>query len=160
MIASTTLMISNIFVPLLTVVFGGIGGGYIVWRLNKSDERYRKLYGPLKFNLKMMKLMVENREEVQKDIEDWFDPGMRLNSMQKHMRPLTQKWIEYKDNIKTLFEENPGLIEKQDFDLVSDFMDGCIKREITEEGKNDFAENKNRTTKLLDAIKKLQEKML
>ena len=55
--STSTVFISNIFIPLLAIVFsflGAIGGGYIIWKLNSDNERYKKLYGPLKFNLLMM----------------------------------------------------------------------------------------------------------
>jgi hypothetical protein len=42
---------------------------------------------------------------------------------------------------------------------MSDFMDGCIKREITEDGKNIFVD-KSRTDKLLKAIESFQNRLL
>lgn len=161
--ATSTNLISNIFIPLLAMVFsflGGLGGGYFVWKLNNNNERYQKLYGPLKFNLLMMRLMVANREKVLEDIKNLASAGSRIDLMRKHMSPLTQKWIEHRDIIRNLFEENPGLIKKDDFSLMADFMDGCIKREITEEGKNDLADDENRTKKLLKAVEDLQNKLL
>jgi hypothetical protein len=161
--ASSTELISSIYIPLLSAVFalvGGVFGGLVVWKLDDNNERYKKLYGPLKFHLLMMKLMVANKEDVYKDIKDWYSSAeLRVNMMQKHMTPLTKQWINHKDDIKKLFEENPGLVKKDDFGLMSDFMDGCVKREITEDGKNDFTEN-NRVDKLLKAIENLQSKLL
>lgn len=161
--ATSTNLISNIFIPLLVMVFsflGGLGSGYYVWKLNNNNEKYKKLYGPLKFNLLMMRLMVANREDVLEDIKKWGSVDLRIDMMRKHMSPLTKKWIEHRDNIRSLFETNPGLIKKDDFSLMSDFIDGCIKREITEEGQNSLALNENRTDKLLKAVKDLQNKLL
>lgn len=143
----------------LTAIFTG----GITWSLatKSSDERrYEGLYGPLKFNLLMMKLLVENREDVLKDIQEWLNVETRIDLMQKHMSPLTERWIKHRDIIRELFEKNSGLIKKDDFELVSDFMDGCIKREIIEEGQNVLATNENRMNKILGSVKSLQDKLL
>lgn len=161
--ATSTDLISNVYIPVLTVVFsflGGLGSGVLVYWLNNKNHRYSKLYGPLKFNLLMMKLMVKNKEEILDDIKEWASVEMRIDMMEKHLSPLTLRWIKHSDNIKVLFEENAGLIKKEDFNLMSDFMDGYVKREITEQGKNLLAVNENRTTKMLDAIKKFQDKLI
>jgi len=123
-------------------------------------ERYRKLYGPLKFHLLMMKHMVENKEEVLEEIKKWGSAEMQVNLMQKHLSPLTKKWLGLRDQIKALLEENPGLIKKEDFTLMSDFVDGCVKREIIEEGQNVLAVNENMTNKLLAAVKNMQDRFL
>lgn len=149
----------EILTPLLSFL-GALGGGYFVWFFKKEDDRYIKLYGPLKFELKMMQLTVSNRDEILEDIKEWGDVNTRIDLMQKHMRPMTKKWLEHRDKIRKLFEDNPGLIKEEDFELASDFIDGCIKREITEEGQNHFAINENRISKLMDSIKNLQDKLL
>jgi len=156
-------MSEPIFIALLTgifALFGGAGGGFIVWRLNKNDDEHKKLYGPLKFNLLMMKILVDNREDILKDIKEWKSVEVRLDLMKKHMSPLTIKWIKHRDIIRNLFEENPGLIREEDFNLAAEFIDGCIKRDIIEDGKNELALKKQRTDKLLDAVKNLQDKLL
>jgi len=161
--ATSTALISSIIIPLLAALFsliGGLGGGYVVWKLNKNDEKYQKLYGPLRFELLMMKLAVENREEVLKDIKEWLNVETQINLMQKHMSPLTKRWLSHRDKIRKLFEENAGFIKKRDFNLVSDFMDGCIKREIIEEGTIVLAVNETRTNRLLEAVAGLQERLL
>ncbi len=161
--ATSTLLISNIFIPLLAALFsflGAIAGGYLVWKLNSDNEKYQKLYGPLRFNLLMMRLMAENKEEILEDIRKWANVEMQVNLLQAHLSPLTLKWIAHSDNLKELFEKNSGLIKKGDFSLVSDFMDGYIKRDITEQGKNVMAVRESRTNKLLEAIKDLQDKLL
>lgn len=130
-----------------------------MWKLNKEDEQYNKLYGPLKFKLKMMQLMMDNQKEIIEEIKQW-NVDTRITLMEKHMSPLTKRWLDYRDEIRKLFESNPGLIKEDDFSLVSDFMDGCIKRDIIEEGKNLLATNDNFREKLLTSIKKLQDKLL
>src|SRR3989338_11176794 len=135
--------------------------GYASYKARREDEkRYEKLYGPLKFNLLMMRLLVINKKEVLDDIKKWLSIEVQIDLIEKHMSPLTQRWIKHRDNIKSLFEENPGLIKKNDFNLMSDFMDGCIKREIIEEGKNVLATDENRTNKLLKAVEDFQNKLL
>lgn len=135
---------------------------YASYKTRKEEEkkRYEKLYGPLKFNLLMMRLIVINKKEVLDDIKKWLNVEVQINLIEKHVSPLTKKWIKHRDNIKNLFEENPGLIKKDDFSSVSDFMDGCIKREIIEEGKNVLATDENRTNKILKVIEDFQNKLL
>ncbi len=140
------------------VVSGGMNG-YLAWRANENNRR-EKLYGPLKLYFKMMELTTDNREEVLTDIKEWGSVDMRINLMSKHMSPLTHKWLSYRDIIRNLLEQNSGLIKDEDFILVSDFIDGCIKREIIEEGKNVLAVNESRTNKLLEAVKNFQKKLL
>lgn len=167
--SSTTTLIalapylSTVFIPVLAAIFslvGSLGGGFIVWKLTDRSEKYKKLYGPLRFHLLMMKLIVENREEVLEDIKEWGDAQTRIRLMREHMSPLTRSWIEHCVKIRVLFEENAGLVKKGDFNLVADFMDGMVKREITEQGQNTFALRDNRTTKLLEAVKGFQNKLL
>ncbi len=133
------------------------------WLLEKRRQEnigHERLYGPLRFNLLMMKLLVENRKEVLEDIKQWASAEVRIDLMQNHMSPLTLKWLQHKDKIKILFESNSGLIKKSDYQLVYNFMDGCVKREIIEEGKNLLAVNENRTNKLLEAVEIMQQKYL
>ncbi len=138
---------------------GSIGGGYLVWFLSAENERYLKLYGPLKFNLEMMKLITQNRDDVITDIKKWENPQNQIDLIKKHINPLVKKWIEHKDNVRNLFEKYPGLIRKKDFKKVSDFMDGCIKREITEDLQNFLALEEERVDKLLRIVTLLQEKI-
>ncbi len=149
----------NILTPVFSFI-GAICGGYLVWLLNRHSEKYQKLYGPLRFNLQMMKIITTNNEEVVADIKKWANVETQIDLMTKHLPPLTEKWINHVTNVKTLFEQNSGLINKCDFDLMSDFMDGYVKREITEGGKNLMAIEDGRRGKLLDAIKNLQERLL
>jgi hypothetical protein len=156
-------LVTNIIIPLVVMIFsflGAVGGGYLVWWLTDRSEKYKKLYGPLKFNLLMMQLLTNNKEEILEDVKQWANEETQINLMQEHLSPLTLKWIKHSDNIRTLFEENSGLIKKDDFELVKDFMDGYVKREITEQGKNLMAIRESRTDKLLEAISNLQQKLL
>lgn len=151
----TTILGSGVMAALCTAL--------VNWKLAKKQkeyERYEKLYGPLKFNLMMMKLMVENKADILEDINKWGSVDMRNDLLMKHYSPLTIKWIEYRDIIRNLIEKNPGLIKEADIGLISDFMDGCIKKEIIEEGKNALATNPNRMNKLTEVVAKLQKKLL
>jgi hypothetical protein len=130
-------------------------------RRAREEARYEKLYGQLRLKFAMMKIMTENQQEVINDIKEWHsNVEVRIDLLPKHINPLVTKWIGYRDEIKNLFELNSGLIKKEDFSLVADFMDGCIKREITEDGKNFLAVNESRTNKLMDAVAMFQNKLL
>jgi len=125
-----------------------------------EEERRQKLYGSLIFNLMLMDIITSNQQDLMEEIKsDLNDPEIRINAYRKDVRPLVVRWISCKDNIKKLFENYPGYIKKDDILLVRDFLDGCIKRDITENGKNRWT-NEERTEKLLSAIKALQDRLL
>jgi len=153
----------NIFSVLASGVVAAIvalSGQYYFFRKNQEEKRYQKLYGPLTYHLLRMMLLTNNREQLTKEIRGEFnDSNLRVTELQTHGRPLVSKWIKHKDNIAKLFEKYPGYIKKEDLKLVEGFMDGCIKREITEDGKNRYT-SEERVDQLLKAIKKLQEKFL
>ena len=108
-----------------------------------------------------MKIITDNQQEVIEDIRKWHNSAEdRVNLFPTHVNPLVQKWFSYRDQIKNLFEDNSGLIKKEDFRLVSKFMVGCLKREITENGTNWLAVNETRTSILMDAVEKFQIKLL
>ncbi len=156
----------NNFEALLIVVLGSsvvsamVSGfvGFYIEKRRVEHLRYEKLYGPLRFNLSLMKLYSNNQAQVVEDIKQWGNVEVRIAMMQEHLNPLVLKWIECRDRIRELFENNSGLIKKSDLTLVDNFIDGCIKREITEDGKNVLAVNENMTEKLLTAVKSLQDK--
>lgn len=155
--------ISSIVIPLLAAIFsliGSLGGGFIVWKLTERGEKHKRLYGPLRFHLQMMKLLVENKEDVLEDIKEWKNVEMQISLMEKHMSPLTIRWIEHCKKINELLTENYGLIKTRDFTLIADFLDGYLKREITEQGRNLMAIKESRTDKLLVAVKNLQTHIL
>lgn len=135
-------------------------GGLYVWKLNEKSDAYKRFYGPLRFHLQMMKLLSENKEEVLHDVKEWKSVEMQISMMEKHMNPLTVRWIEHCKKINELLSENYGLIKAGDFNLIADFLDGYLKREITEHGKNLLAIREDRTDKLLDAVKNLQAHLL
>jgi len=126
----------------------------------KVEEQYQKLYGPLRYQLLVMKILEENKKDLMEEIKNEYDnPALRTESFRKDVNPLTVKWISCKNDIRKLFENYSGYIKKTDILLVKDFLDGCIKREITEEGKNQWM-SEDRVEKLLSAIKTLQDKLL
>ncbi|KKS52799.1 MAG: hypothetical protein UV19_C0016G0002 [Parcubacteria group bacterium GW2011_GWA2_42_28] len=165
--ATTTLLqlISspNIFSPLVSGVIAALvalsGQYYFSWR-NRAEEKYQKLYGPLIYHLLQMRLLTRNREELTDEIKDTFkDASLRVNELETHGRPLVAEWIQHKEGIEKLLEEYPGYIKKEDLHLISDFLDGCIKRGITEDGRNTYT-TQERTKKLLEAIRAMQVKLL
>jgi len=153
----------NVFSPLVSGVVAAVvalAGQYYFFEKNLDEEKYQKLYGPLIYHLLRMRLLTSNRENLTEEIRNTFDDAsIRINEMQARGRPLVGKWIRHKEAIEKLLEEYPGYIKKRDLSLVSDFLDGCIKREITEDGRNSYT-TKERTIKLMEAIRALQEKLL
>ncbi len=153
----------NIFAPLASGVVAAIValvGQYYFFRKNRDEDRYQKLYGPLIYHLLKMKLLTSNREQLMREIKDELkDPTHRLEEMQTHGRPLVAEWIQHKESIEKLFENYPGHIKRKDIGLVSDFLDGCIKRKISENGQNWYT-TEERISKLMTAIKVLQEKLI
>lgn len=153
----------NVFAPLASGVVAAMValiGQYYFFRKNKDEERFQKLYGPLTYHLLKMKLLTSNREQLTAEImQQLSDASQRIGEMQTHGRPLVLEWIKHKESIEKLFEQYPGQIKKRDLGLVGDFLDGCIKRKITEDGKNWYT-TEERTNKLMAAIHALQEKLL
>lgn len=125
-----------------------------------EEEKYQKLYGSLTYKLMLMDIFTSNQQDLVKDIKNELnDPNIRIEAYKEDVNPLVVKWLSCKDDVKKLFENYPGYIKKADILLVKDFLDGCIKREITENGKNKWT-NKERTDKLLSAVKALQDRLL
>ncbi|HEY4473605.1 hypothetical protein A3C20_02125 [Candidatus Kaiserbacteria bacterium RIFCSPHIGHO2_02_FULL_55_25] len=154
---------SNVFSPLVSGVVAAtvaLCGQYYFFLKNRNEERYQKLYGPLIYQLLKMRLLTSNREQLTAEImQELRDPSQRIEEMQTHGRPLVLEWIKHKESIEKLFEEYPGQIKNEDIGLVGDFLDGCIKRKITEDGKNWYT-TEERTNKLMTAIQALQERFL
>jgi len=146
---------SSVVATIVTKIFD-----YIAEKNKKEEERYQKLYGPLTHKLLVMKIIENNKKDLMEEIRKAFDsPDLRIEAYRNDLNPLTIKWIFYKDDIKKLFEDYSGYIKKTDILLVENFLDGCIKREITDEGKNKWT-NEERIEKLLSAIKALQNRLL
>lgn len=154
---------SNIFSPLVSGVVAAIvalSGQYYFFLRNRGEERYQKLYGPLTYHLLRMKLLTSNREQLTAEImQELSDASQRIEEMQTHGRPLVHEWIKHKESMEKLFEEYPGQIKRKDIALVGNFLDGCIKRKITEDGKNWYT-TEERTNKLMTAIQALQKELL
>jgi len=153
----------NVFAPLASGIVAAIValiGQHYFFRKNKDEEKYQKLYGPLTYHLLCMRLLTNNRERLTEEIRETFnDATSRITEMQTHGRPLVGKWISHKEEIEQLLEKYPGYIKKEDLGLIGDFLDGCIKREITENGRNMYT-TEERTDKILDAIRAMQAKLL
>jgi len=146
---------SSVVATIITKIFD-----FITEKNKKEEELYQKLYGPLIYNLLLMRLLTNNREQLTKEIREFFSDGQsRLEELIKRANPLVKRWIRHKENIEKLLMEYPGYIKKEDLKLVSDFFDGCIKREITEEGKNIYT-TEERVNSLLDTIEMMQKKFL
>jgi uncharacterized protein YqhQ len=137
--------------------------GLMGWYLEKRRDnllRLEKLYGPLRFKLSLMRLYSENQAQVLEQIRQYGGAEYKTALMLEHVNPLVLKWIECRDDIRKLCETNSGLIRRSDYVLVDNFLDGCIKREITDDGTNILAEDEEMTEKLLSAVKDFQEKYI
>lgn len=152
-----------IFLVLSSAVIAALVSGaiqYFFWLAEKNKEEYETLYGPLRFHLLMMKIITKNNNEVSMQIsKEIKNVEMRLNSINTHINPLVMKWLEHRDIIRTLLQTNSGYIRKCDLDLIEEFLDACLKREIAQEGRNNLATDE-RIDKIIDIVKKLQEKLL
>ena len=152
----------NILAPLLSGVVAAIvallGQYYFVWK-NRKEERYRKFYGPLTYNLLRMKLLTENKKGLMEEIKQIPNIEIRNEEYPRHINPLVRQWNEHKNNIVQLIKEYPGYIRKEDIHLIGNILDGCIKRDVMEDGKNRYA-TPDRFDKLLNAVKNLQDKLL
>lgn len=126
----------------------------------KEEERYEKLYGKMTYHLLYMKVISKNREDLTGEIVRVIkDVDYKNQSLIKHINPLVLNWINHKDSLKKAIDDHPGYIKKEHIKLIEDFIDGLVKREIIEEGKNIYA-NEGRINKLLNAIKALQDNLL
>ena len=169
--ASTTLlqisMNSDFYTALISGVIAAVValiGQYYFFQKNRNEEQYRRLYGPVIYHLLMMKTLTSNREELTKEIVNtWRDIDMKNKELVKNLNPLITQWIGHKDSLELLFKDFSGYIRRKDLRLVEDFLDGCIKRNIiTSEngGTNFYATKEERINKLLEAIIKLQNKLI
>jgi len=155
--------LSIIYIVLSSAVVAALitsGIQVIVHFLERKQERYEVLYGPLRYHLLMMKIITDNNTEIRKEINDEIkNIEVRIKSMQTHISPLTQKWLEHRDIIRTLIQTNPGFVKKCDFNLISEFLDACLKREIIQEGQNELSTDE-RISKISDVVQKLQNRLL
>lgn len=139
------------------------GQYYFSWR-SREEERYKVLYGPLIYNLLMMKILTDNRQELTDEIlKMWQDIDTKNSELVKNINPLIKQWIDHKDNLEKLLKDNTGYLRKADLKLIKDFLDGCVKRKIISAengGTNVYAINEGRLNKLLNSISALQDKLL
>lgn len=149
---------------LTSVVVAAITTGLINWRvevLRRNKEREAKLYGPLKYNLLTMRALTKNRETLTQEILNEGGPiEMKNRALREEPRPLIEKWHTCKNDIATLFEKYPGLIRPEDLNLVGEFVDACIKRNIAKEGQSHRASSDNRMDQLLEVVVKMQDRFL
>jgi hypothetical protein len=149
---------------LTSVVVAAITAALISWGVevwHRNNEREEKLYGLLKYNLLTMRALTKNRETLTQEILNEGGPiEMKNQALREEPRLLIEKWHESKDEIAALFQKYPGLIKPKDLDLVGEFIDACIKRNIAKEGRSHRAGADNRMDKILEIIEKMQERFL
>lgn len=141
------------------VVTVGVGWAIEVWR--KNNERYEKLYGPLKYKLIAMRALTKNSDTLIQELRN-KDSNKTIADQSKHVTPLYRKWHEYKDETRELLGKYPGYIKKEDLDVFSNFIDACIKRDIAENDNFESAlsAEDNRTGKIMAVITQMQERFL
>lgn len=144
---------------LVAAVVAKILDYFVIERMRIEEVRYQKLYGPLRYKLLEMEVISMNRKDLMQEIAKELSAEQRIESIQKEIRPLVQKWISCKEEVGHLLESNAGYIKREHICLVKNFLDGCLKREITNDGKS-HRTTKERVDKLLVAISVLQRRLL
>ncbi|MCX6722996.1 MAG: hypothetical protein NT094_02890 [Candidatus Staskawiczbacteria bacterium] len=149
---------------LIATVVGFILGWikeYFQKRNEKEQERFEKLYGSLTYHLLAMKVLKINRTELLKEISEEPTPPDTGGILSKfsEVNPLIDKWHEHNNKLKDMLEKNAGYIKKCHLKLIEDFLDGCVKREITDGGKSRHT-TEERINKMLDAIEALQAELI
>jgi len=186
-----TLFSNSLFVKFLTPVLIGVIVSFLgtqLWNFllekkRKETERQEKLYGPLRFYLMVMKNNTTTREKLREDLRKNFkethknlDPKSAGESLIKYNQqfsteiagPAINEWWLHIDKVKCLLENFPGLIRKNDWPLIKDFISDLFLREmVVGKAKNKDLYNlftdettDNATKQILSSIEKLQNKLL
>lgn len=102
------------------------------WQKKKEaeKERYQKLYGPLKFYLRVIKITKPPfaglfLEELQDYISKRKEEIVLLDQDNYYDR-----WLNLLEKITKVIEDNPGLIKKDHIFSFSVFLDHYIKQEM------------------------------
>jgi len=162
---TTQLFIITIFSSTLIATIIGVLLSWIKESFQKKHDleqrQFEKLYGPITYHLLAMKVLKINRMELLDEISKepiCDDINSNLNKFSV-VNPLISKWHEHKEILKQVLEANAGYIKKNHINLIEDFLDGYIKREITQEGKS-ARTTEERINKMLNAVEALQIELL
>jgi len=162
---TTNLFIWTIFSSTMVVTIVGFVLNWIKEYFQKKGEKeqkqFEKLYGNLIYHLLSMKVLKINRMKLLDEISKEpviNDPNITL-SKYSEVNPLISKWHEHNNKLKEVIESNAGYIKKDHLKLIEDYLDGCVKREITDGGKSKRT-TEERINKMLDAIEALQNELV
>lgn len=127
----------------------------------REEKQYEKLYGSLTYNLLAMKVLKINRIELLDEISKEPTPNDTQMVLKQFsdVNPLIDKWNMHKEKLIGILEHNAGYIKKCHMKLIEDFLDGCVKRDITKGGTS-HRTTKERVEKMLDAVEALQKELL
>ncbi len=155
-------------IGVLGAVFGSTVGVLLNWRkeycqqkIRKEDLQFEKLYGPVIYQLLMLKVIDINRKELIKEISDEPTPRQTEDFLKKwaDINPINERWRLHILDLKNLFKLNAGYTKKEHLKLVEDLLDGLIKRDITKGGSS-IRTNKERIEKIFSAIDALSKELL
>ena len=134
---------------------------YFQRKADREQKQFEKLYGTLTYHLLAMKVLTDNKDGLMEEIRTEYSGNieMKNTALVTELKPLILRWHDHKDKLKEIIANNSGYLNKDHVQLVEDFLDGCLKREIADEGKNHRA-TEERMDKLLTAVKALQDKLL
>lgn len=153
---------------LLGAIFGSTFTILLNWRKEccqeenrKEDSQFEKLYGPVIYQLLMLKVIDINRKELIKEISEEPVPEQAQDILKKwaDVNPINDKWRAHILELQQLFEKNAGYIKKKHFVLVENLLDGLVKRDITKGGAS-IRTNKERIEKIFSAIDALSGELL
>jgi hypothetical protein len=155
-------------IGLLGAIFGSSVGVLLNWRKEylqeikrKNDLQFEKLYGPVIYQLLMLKVIDINRKELIKEISGEPVPEQAEDMLKKwaDVNPINEKWRLHIVCLKRLFEKNAGYIKKEHLKLVENLLDGLMKRDITKGGAS-IRTKKERIEKIFEAIDALSCELL
>jgi len=160
---------TNVFWAIISsTVMATIVGVLLNWLKEYFQEKSKwkiltqeKLYGPLTYNLLMIRALNLNRDELSEEISNEPTPDNTEAILKKFgdLNPINDQWNRHILNIKQELEVKAGYIRKEHLNTVENFLDSFIKREITQDGKS-IRTTSNRIQKIFDAIKRLDLEIL
>ncbi len=148
-------MINQMILTIVNILLAGLLTAIIVFMLNKSENQERKLYGPLRFHLLMLKLLEEQLTEVKNKFLPTNSIRQDFNSFDKHAQPISDKRGINEDIIITLLADYPGYIKKKHLILIKDFIDDCMRGKMAPSGLSIGITEKKRI-----ATQRLQKELL
>jgi hypothetical protein len=160
---------SNIFWAILgSTVVATIVGSVLNWikenfqrKSEVNEKQFQELYGPIKYHLLALRALAVNRDELLDEIKKEPTPSDLNDILKKFedLNPVNTEWQRHIYIVRGLFENQAGYIKKEHLKLVEDFIDGFIKRDITQGGKS-ARTTTERIRMIFDAIDALQKELL